>query len=272
VLFLALWAILLLVPGPDIPFQASQPGVADNLEENGDLYESQRPWPRLVFVIDDVGYSLEELQPFLELPFPLTFAVLPFLENSRASLDRILASGHEAILHMPMEPLGDRDPGPGAVKTLDSPDEAALKVETAIKSLPGISGVNNHMGSAVTSDMEIMKRILQTVEDQGLYYLDSFTTAGSQVKEAGRSLGIQTLRRDVFLDNKKNKEYILKALEEGRELAKKEGHAVMIGHVWTEELAGLLLELYPEALDEGYTLEELSVLLTGDTGDARSGN
>jgi hypothetical protein len=74
VLFLALWAILLLVPGPDIPFQASQPGVADNLEENGDLYESQRPWPRLVFVIDDVGYSLEELQPFLELPFPLTFA------------------------------------------------------------------------------------------------------------------------------------------------------------------------------------------------------
>jgi polysaccharide deacetylase 2 family uncharacterized protein YibQ len=85
-------------------------------------------------------------------------------------------------------------------------------------------------------------------------------------------LSIETLRRDVFLDNKKTKEYILKALEDGRELAKKEGHAVMIGHVWTEELADLLMELYPEALDEGYSLEELSVLLTGDKGDDRSGN
>ena len=60
---------------------------------------------KLIFVFDDAGHNLEQLQYFLDLPFPCTIAVLPKLPNSRETARRIRAAGKELILHQPMQPL-----------------------------------------------------------------------------------------------------------------------------------------------------------------------
>jgi polysaccharide deacetylase 2 family uncharacterized protein YibQ len=62
----------------------------------------------------------------------------------------------------------------------------------------------------------------------------------------------------VFLDNKSDRESILAAIEEGKRIARKRGAAVMIGHVWSTNLAATLMEIYPELVEQGYSLSTIS--------------
>ncbi len=111
---------------------------------------------RLAVVIDDAGYDLDELQPFLELPMPLAVAVLPNLPHSREAARRVLAAGKELLLHLPMEPEGRENPGPGALLTADSPEETRRLLDAALATVPGAVGMNNHMGSRATADEVLM--------------------------------------------------------------------------------------------------------------------
>lgn len=61
--------------------------------------------PKIALVFDDGGYSLSDLQHFLDLPFPLAVAVLPQLKNSVAAAQKIRASGKELLLHQPMQAI-----------------------------------------------------------------------------------------------------------------------------------------------------------------------
>ncbi|NNM67455.1 MAG: hypothetical protein HKM06_05545 [Spirochaetales bacterium] len=72
----------------------------------------------------------------------------------------------------------------------------------------------------------------------------------------------------MFLDNERNRDSLMRAMEEGKALAVEKGRAVMIGHVWTAELAGVLMEIYPHLIEEGYTLEDLSQIVRGESPDA----
>ena len=77
--------------------------------------------------------------------------------------------------------------------------------------------------------------------------------------------------RNVFLDNSPDRESILRQIDEGLRIADKRGYAVMIGHVWSAELAQTLTELYPGLVAQGYSLSTISrFMMDGfddDTGD-----
>lgn len=233
--------------------------------------------PNLIFVIDDVGYNKEELDPFLALPFPITFAIMPRLPHSSDSALAIRDAGKEMILHQPMEALGGNNPGPGAVYL--SMDAATIEKTVAenIDSLPYPPvGMNNHMGSAVTRDRAAMTPILKLVKDRGMYYLDSLTAPGTVSAEICRETGTKCMERNVFLDNKSDRESILAAIDEGKRIARKNSAAVMIGHVWSANLAATLMEIYPELVEEGYSLSTISqyMLMQAEEsrGDANPGN
>ncbi len=215
--------------------------------------------PVLIIVIDDAGYQIKELKPFLSLPFPLTIAVLPGLVHSRDVAEMAAKAGKEVILHQPMEALGGQDPGPNAIYL--SMDEATIQrtVRDNIESFPFIpAGMNNHMGSAVTRDRRAMEAILKLAKEYGIYYLDSLTTPGTVTAELGREIGIPHLERHVFLDNKSDRESIIAAVEEGKKIARSRGAAVMIGHVWSTDLASTLMELYPQLVEQGFSISTIS--------------
>jgi uncharacterized protein len=219
------------------------------------------PPPRaksLVFIIDDAGYSLKQLEAFLGLPFPLTIAVLPGLPNSEKAARAVLAAGKELILHQPMQALGGQDPGPGALILGMSPAEVERIVEANLRTVPGAAGMNNHMGSATTTDLGIMEAVAEVAKRRGIYYLDSLTTSGTAVAAAARREGIPYWERDVFLDNAPDRASIIRAVEDGKKLAAKDRPAVMIGHVWSAELAQALTDLYPQLVAEGFSLSTIS--------------
>ena len=227
--------------------------------------------PALVFVIDDVGYSLSQLEAFLKLPFPLTFAVLPGLPHSAEAARMIRAAGKELILHQPMESVGGSDPGPEAIYLYMSPAEAASVLRKNLDSLPGVVGMNNHEGSAVTRDDALMEAILAVAKSRGIYYLDSLTISDTATAEAALRERIRYWERDVFLDNSPDRISIVHYIDVGRKKAEKSGAAVMIGHVWSAELAQTLSDLYPSLVEGGFSLSTISKVML-EEADASTGD
>jgi hypothetical protein len=212
----------------------------------------------LIFVIDDAGYSMKQLEAFLRLPFPLTISVLPCLPNSKKAAEAVLAADKELILHQPMQPSGNQNPGPGVIKLGMKPDEIERIIGANLETVPGAVGMNNHMGSAATADLGIMDAVAMIAKKKGIYYLDSRTTSDSAVATAARREGIRYWERDVFLDNTPDRASITRAVEDGKKRSIKDRPAIMIGHVWSAELAQTLTDLYPQLIAEGFSLSTIS--------------
>lgn len=202
--------------------------------------EAQPALPALTLIIDDLGYAAPELVTRLVAqPIPLTVAVLPYQEHTRESAEIAFKAGKEVILHLPMEGRAEKDPGPDALR-FDLP-EAELRARTrkALKDVPYIKGANNHMGSRMTADRDRMRWILEEFKGRPLYFVDSRTTKDTVAWEVAQGLGIATVQRNVFLDDDKTFAEIQKQWERALALAKKEGSAVVIGHIYPETVEAL---------------------------------
>jgi polysaccharide deacetylase 2 family uncharacterized protein YibQ len=209
----------------------------------------------LVFVIDDAGNNLRELEPFLKIPGPLTIAVLPGLPNSAEAARRIRAAGKEVILHQPMEAIGAQDPGPGAIYSGMSANEIRSILAKNVAEVGPVKGINNHQGSKITMDTEAMQTILAFCVEHNLYFLDSRTTADSVAGAVARQMKIKIAERNVFIDNEQNKDAMSRYISNGLTRAQRNGSVVMIGHVWSPDLAPLLTEQFPLFESQGYTLK-----------------
>lgn len=212
--------------------------------------------PKIALVLDDGGYSLSDLQHFLDLPFPLAVAVLPQLNNSVAAAQKIRAAGKELLLHQPMQAINLKvDPGPGAITPTMHTYEIAEVVQQNIAQIGPVAGMNNHEGSLITESAPKIGAVLEVCKNAGIFFLDSRTTANSVVPQVAMELGMNILERDVFLDNTPNRDDILKEFLKGVKVANRDGYAIMIGHIWSgSNLANLLEEVYPVLKSKGYTL------------------
>ncbi len=224
----------------------------------------------LYFVIDDVGNNLFQLKPFLKLPFKLTFAVLPGLKYTEEAVKLIKAAGKDYIIHQPMEAIGGQNTGPGALRSGMSREEVERVVTDNIAEYSGVAGMNNHMGSAGTADPVLMGYLFQVLKEKHIYFLDSRTTSRSVAREFAEAAGVPFAERSIFLDNSKDRVEIIDSVDKGLSVSKNKGYAIMIGHIWTEELAGILLDLYPSLLENNYALNNLTDLFTGNDTDEDS--
>lgn len=225
------------------------------------------PAGTLVFVFDDAGYNLKQLQPFLELPFPVTIAVLPGLRYSAEAARRIRAAGKDCILHQPMQAVNlSQDPGPGAILPGMQPDRIRAIVRANIDEIAPVTGMNNHEGSLITSDTTAMNAVLDVATERGLYFLDSRTTSETVVPSVARARNMIIWERAVFLDNSQDRTTIMDAVYSGMKIAERRGSAIMIGHIWSNELAQILTEMYPEMVSQGFSLSTIARLAASAEG------
>lgn len=199
------------------------------------------PKAQLALIIDDLGYDWSGLAKMLTIPRPITFAVLPDLPQSNQQARRVLAGGYDLILHQPMEPLAELDPGKGAIYLQMTAEEIIEILKNNLSILPEeIIGVNNHMGSKVTADSQIMEIVLQYFKARGLFFIDSSTTPYSVVEEVAREIGEPYQKNDIFLDNIDELSEIKHQVFQAGQLALRNGQAVAIGHVRTNTALGIL--------------------------------
>jgi len=227
---------------PPAPPAAPPPALVRPPSGVGTFPERPRPEaPGLLAIInDDAGYSVKELEPFLDLPVPLTVAVLPNLPHSTEVARQVTAAGKDLIVHVPMEPDGAENPGPGAILTGESQEEVRRQLETDFASVPGALGMNNHMGSRATADEPLMRVVLGYLKEQDKLFVDSRTTAETAGPRVARELGMPILQRDIFLDDDTRPDQIAAWLSKSAEEALSRGTAVAIGHVQNRAVADIL--------------------------------
>ncbi|HHI75881.1 MAG TPA: divergent polysaccharide deacetylase family protein [Gammaproteobacteria bacterium] len=215
----------------------------------------------LAVIIDDVGNSLQRARQVVALPAPVTVAVLPRLPYSRLVAEAAHRSGHEVMLHQPMQSLRGKALGPGGL-TLDH-TRADLKAVLAanLASVPHAAGVNNHMGSLLTGEPASMRWLMDSLRERGdLYFVDSRTNPRSVAARVARDDGLPSARRDVFLDNRREPAEILRRLRQAVRLARLKGSAIAIGHPYPETLAVLAREL-PRLRRQGVELRPVSHII-----------
>ena len=209
----------------------------------------------LTFVFDDGGQNLSDLQHYLNLPFPVDVAVLPQLQHSVESAHRVRSSGrHELLLHQPMQARNlSVNPGPGAISPSMTTTDIDAVVRKNLAEIGPVSGLNNHEGSLITESKVKVGKVIEICQQQGIFFLDSRTSANTAAPQAALELGAKIWERDVFLDNTQNRADILEQIQRGLEVANKKGYAIYIGHVWSgSNLAQILQELYPVLKSQGY--------------------
>lgn len=219
--------------------------------------------PRLVVVIDDLGENVHQAQELAALSFPVTFAVLPNISKSREVARIGAAAGRDVLLHQPMEPMDyphRADPGPGAL-FVGMEDEQILQIlRDNLAQVPQAIGINNHMGSRFTADESGMSTVLRELKRRDLFFLDSLTTGNSVADEQARKIGLEHLRRHIFLDNIPNVQAILFQLRKAEQLAHNQGQVIAIGHPYPETIEAL--KLWERERDQRIHVVSLGSLLS----------
>ena len=227
----------------------------------------------IAIIIDDFGNGTKDVDDMLALEIPFTGAIIPGQINSVEHMEKLQQLGKGIIIHMPMEAKGHKKAWNTEFSIYTGLNEEQVRERTklAIGELSAASGLNNHMGSVATANKNIMKQVIETVNEHDLLMIDSVTTSKSKIKEVCEELGLNHFRRDVFLDDKSKSttSFVEKRMNQAMEVAKEQGYAIAIGHVGPS--GGMntvqgIKNMVPQLQEQGakfVTIDELHMLLHG---------
>jgi polysaccharide deacetylase 2 family uncharacterized protein YibQ len=231
--------------------------------EEVSVFAPPLPDKLVAVIIDDLGHNRQAARPFIEMPYPVALSFLPGRPFSEELAAEAMRSGKTMLLHLPMEPIHfpEMNPGPGAVLLSQNREEIHRIMEEDLASLPGIVGINNHMGSRATADRKTMDAVLEFVQREGLFFIDSRTTTETVGLARAREMGIPSVERDIFLDNVAEPSAIDAKIEELLDLAGERGWALGIGHAHPLT-AEALTRLAERAGERGITWVSLEGLIS----------
>jgi uncharacterized protein len=166
------------------------------------------------------------------------------------------------MLHLPMEPneYPMVKPGPGALLASMPPDTLIAQLEHSIDQFPGLKGVNNHMGSKLSTSSEHMRQIFSVLKLRGLFYIDSRTTAETVARPSARLLQLPFAERDIFIDHLDDPTFIRSQMKRLIARAQEQGYAIGIGHPHSNTYE-ILKEFIPQ-LNEHVSLVSASTVVT----------
>ncbi|MFT4273180.1 MAG: divergent polysaccharide deacetylase family protein [Pantoea sp.] len=185
---------------------------------------------KLSIVIDDFGYRPVEENKVLQMPAAVSVAVLPNATYAREMATKAHQSGHEVLIHLPMAPLSKQPLEKDTLTPEMSSAEIERIIRDAVGKVPYAVGLNNHMGSKMTSSLPGMQKVMQVLNHYNFYFLDSMTIGNSQSIPAAQGTHVKVLKRRVFLDDSQNDAAIRQQFTRAVKLAQRDGYAIAIGH------------------------------------------
>jgi polysaccharide deacetylase 2 family uncharacterized protein YibQ len=211
--------------------------------------------PKVVIIVDDIGMNKSSIDKLLQIPAPLTIAVLPNLPYSEYAAREAHKKGREVMLHLPMEPKESSgytavDAGVDALIVGLPKTEILRRIDKNLSSIPHIQGVNNHMGSKFMESGELLELVMKGIKDKDLFFVDSMTSGASMGSEAASKFGVRSVERDVFLDDaSKGASYVKSQLRELVRVSQKKGYAIGICHPYPGTVKALA-EMIPHMQKE----------------------
>ncbi|MFC1704441.1 divergent polysaccharide deacetylase family protein [Candidatus Omnitrophota bacterium] len=216
--------------------------------------------PKIIFIVDDIGNTIEHQDELEALDDNVTYAILPLLPFSKHFSKLSESTNAEVIVHLPLEAADGRYPGPGMIETQMNDEKIKSLLSQDLKTVPQAVGVNSHMGSLGTTNLRLMTIILKELKRKKLFFLDSITTKESVAFELGKKIKLPVVRRDVFIDNVSSRPHILRQIQSLTEIAKHKGYAIGICH-YRKLTLQILREEIPSIKRNGFEIISLSELI-----------
>jgi polysaccharide deacetylase 2 family uncharacterized protein YibQ len=218
--------------------------------------------PRIAIIIDDLGYHLANGKRAIELPGTITYSFLPGSPRAQLLAERAHAAGKEVLLHLPLQAYSaDQSIEPSEINFDMSQAGVELAFSQALDAVPHVVGINSHRGSLLTRHPGHMMWLMQEIaKREQLFFVDSFTTHHSVAMQIAEESGVAATKRDVFLDPDRSPETVAREFERMKELARRRGQVVAIGHPYPSTLELLEREL-PRLIEEGFELVSVSEIV-----------
>ena len=204
---------------------------------------------QIALIIDDVGYDMKALKRLLALPYTITVSILPDAPYAKRAAQLAHQHGATVMLHMPMETANIKYQGRMEDFYLHSAMSKSIFTqvfEDALSKIPYVVGINNHMGSALTSDKKSMQWLMKLSKKHGLFFVDSRTSSTSVARKVAEASAIAWSERDIFLDHSVEAEALAHAWQSALKCAERNDHCVMLAHPHQETLAFLENSISPQ--------------------------
>ncbi|MDQ6974674.1 MAG: divergent polysaccharide deacetylase family protein [Mariprofundaceae bacterium] len=187
----------------------------------------------IALIMDDMGYDKLALKRLLALSIPITVSILPNAPHAVAVATSVHQAGQMVMLHLPMEPMGDY-----YRKRMDSSFLRAGMDETTVRSMiltdlthiPYVEGINNHMGSRLTSMIEPMTWVMQVCREKNLFFVDSKTSSKSLAATVAQQYGLSWGLRAIFLDDSVKPEALKKSWTKIERCVQQQQRCIVIAH------------------------------------------
>jgi polysaccharide deacetylase 2 family uncharacterized protein YibQ len=218
--------------------------------------------PRIAIIIDDLGYHLANGKRAIALPGAVSFSFLPGSPRARYLANQAHAAGKDVLLHLPLQ-ASSSDPAiePSEINLDMSRARVGSEFSEALAAVPHVIGINSHRGSLLTRHPGHMMWLMQEIaKREQLFFIDSYTTHHSVALQIAEESGVEATRRDVFLDPDRSPETVAREFKRMKELARRRGQVVAIGHPYPSTLELLEREL-PRLVEEGFELVSISEIV-----------
>ncbi|WP_286233858.1 divergent polysaccharide deacetylase family protein [Thalassotalea sediminis] len=214
---------------------------------------------KVAIIIDDIGYRKTDIQT-LELPGNITYAVLPHTPFGKHIAQLAFQAKNDVIIHVPMESTSGKKLGPGGLTAQMDETEIRHALTLALEEIPFAVGINNHMGSKLTTLYSPMAWTMRFLKEKDLIFIDSVTTRNSKARRLAKQFSVPNLSRRVFLDNQLDQAYIKQQFDELIYHAKRNKSVVAIAHPHPETIKALK-SFIPELKKHNIDLVKISALL-----------
>jgi polysaccharide deacetylase 2 family uncharacterized protein YibQ len=222
--------------------EKKQPSPQPQKKVREEPVKKSRYSPRIAFIIDDMGaYDIGPLE-LKQLGIPVTASVLPDSRRAHEVVRWLREYKLMTMIHLPMQPTNSngRHYDPAKVITVNSTDEEIRTlIRRAKQIIPTADGVNNHEGSLVTANSAVMRRVLEIIKEEGLFFVDSRTIGGTVAYDTARQLNVKTAHKDVFLDHVPTYSHSLAQIRKLVDIALQKGKAIAIGHPFETTLRAI---------------------------------
>ena len=195
--------------------------------------------PRVAIVVTHLGLSASETNAAIGmLPGAVTLAFSPYADDLDDWLAAARAEGHETLVMLPMQPAGFplNDPGPNTLLGHLPEEENRGRLEWALSRTAGYPGVTNLMGAELADRPDILRMLMQWLNERGLFYLDSLAVPRPAVADVALEVGIPYVANDRKLDVVPEPAAIDRALEALESLALDRGYAVGVTNAFPVSL------------------------------------
>ncbi len=196
----------------------------------------------LSLIMDDMGYDVRAAKRLLALGVPLAISVLPQAPHAARVARLAHDAGQTVMLHLPMEPLGEKYRqlmDASFLKSGMNQQDMRQVMQADLKRVPFVQGVNNHMGSRLSSEPVAMQWVMQWCREHDLFFVDSLTSSHSVAAKVAKQYALRWGKRRIFLDDDVAPEAMQRSWQRVQACMKRQRRCIVIAHPHAETLAFL---------------------------------